>query len=156
MTETDRWAANSDVAPLEQTVGDGESDGMRSKWVTGEIEKEARVWAMFCHLAGLAGLSPILPVIGGIVAPLVIWQLKGGEFPFVAEQGRRAVNFQLSMLLYGTIGTIVCFVSLVGIRLIPVIFCVVGLVDLIFVLIAAVRANRGEHYRYPLTIRFVK
>jgi uncharacterized Tic20 family protein len=156
MAETDKWAGNSRVAPLGQTVGSGESDNVHSKWVTGEIEEEARVWAMFCHLAGLAGLSPILPVIGSTVAPLVIWQLKGDEFPFVAEHGRRAVNFQLSMLLYVTVGAIVCFVGLVGIRLIPVIFCVAGLVDLIFVLIAAVRANRGERYRYPLTIRFLK
>lgn len=156
MTKTDERAGHSGVAPLEQPVGSREGDDIHSKWVTGEIGKDARVWAMFCHLAGLAGLSPILPVIGSAVAPLVIWQLKGDEFPFVAEQGRRAVNFQLSMLLYSTAGAILCFVSLVGIRLIPVIFCVVGLVDLIFVLIAAVRVNRGEHYRYPLTIRFFK
>lgn len=134
----------------------GHSGFNNSGWVTGEIEKDARVWAMVCHLAGLAGLSPILPVIGSAVAPLVIWQLKGEEFPFVAEQGRRAVNFQLSMLLYCSVITILCFVSLVAIRLIPIVFCVAGLVDLILVLIAAVKANRGEHYRYPLTIRFFK
>jgi uncharacterized Tic20 family protein len=156
MTEADEKARHFGVSPLGQRVGSGEGDDMHSNWITGEIEKDARVWAMVCHLAGLAGLSPILPVIGGAVAPLVIWQLKGEQFPFVAEQGRRAVNFQLSMLVYGTVGAIVCFVSLVGIRLIPVIFCVAGLVDLIFVLIAAVKANRGEHYRYPLTIRFFK
>jgi len=142
MTEIDEKAGHSDVT--------------NSSWVTGEIEKDARVWAMVCHLAGLAGLSPLLPIIGSAVAPLVIWQLKGEKFPFVAEQGRRAVNFQLSMLLYCTVAVGICFVTLVGIRLIPVIFCVAGLVDLIFVLIAAVKANQGEHYRYPLTIRFFK
>ncbi|MHC4542112.1 MAG: DUF4870 domain-containing protein [Planctomycetota bacterium] len=75
---------------------------------------------------------------------------------FVAEQGRRAVNFQLSMLLYGAVGAVICLITLVAVPLIPVVFFVVGLVDLIFVLIAAVHVNAGEHYRYPLTIRFFK
>ena len=60
------------------------------------------------------------------------------------------------MLLYVTIGTIICLVSLIGVFLIPVVFCVFGLVDLMLVLIAAVKANRGQHYRYPITIRFFK
>ena len=111
---------------------------------------------MFCHLAGLAGFSPVLPCIGSVVAPFVIWQLKADEFPFVEEQGRRAVNFQLSMLLYAVIGTLVCLISVIGIPLIPAVFFVAGIVDLIFVLVAAARAKRGEHYRCPLTIRFFK
>jgi uncharacterized Tic20 family protein len=147
MEETNESQGNS---------GADKGDNVQTSWVTGEIDKEERKWAMFCHLVGLAGLSPILPVIGCAVAPLVIWQLKADEFPFVDEQGRRAVNFQLSMLLYVTIGTIICLISLVGIFLIPVVLCIFGLVDLIFVLIAAVKANRGQHYRYPLTIRFFK
>jgi hypothetical protein len=124
--------------------------------VTGEVDKQERRWAMFCHLSGLAGLSPLLPVIGSVVAPLVVWQLKADEFPFVDEQGRRAVNFQLSMLLYVTIGTIICIASLVGVFLIPVVFIVFALVNVIFVLTAAVKASRGRHYRYPISIRFFK
>ena len=131
-------------------------DNGRTGWVTGEIDKQERKWAMFCHLAGLVGLSPLLPAVGSVVAPLVIWQLKADEFPFVAEQGRRAVNFQLSMLLYVTIGTIICIASLVGVFLIPVVFIVFALVNVIFVLTAAVKANRGRHYRYPISIRFFK
>jgi uncharacterized Tic20 family protein len=130
--------------------------GGQPAWITGQIGREERKWAMICHLAGLTGLSPLLPAIGGVVAPLVIWQLKADEFPFVAEQGRRAVNFQLSMLLYVTIGIIICFISIVGTFLSPVVFCVFSLIDLIFVLTAAVKANRGQHYRYPFSIRFFK
>ena len=146
----------SGVEPIEQPYGADRGENVRTSWVTGEIDKQERKWAMFCHLAGLAGLSPLLPAIGSAVAPLLIWQLKADEFPFVAEQGRRAVNFQLSMLLYVTIGTVICLVSLIGVFLIPVVFCVFGLIDVIFVLLAAVRANRGRHYRYPFTIRFFK
>ncbi len=163
MTKANGRSNSSRVEPIEQPYGADRGDNVlheesqgQTNWVTGEIDKEERKWAMFCHLAGLAGLSPLLPAIGCAVAPLVIWQLKAEEFPFVAEQGRRAVNFQLSMLLYAAIGIIICFVSLIGVFLIPVVFCVFGLIDLIFVLIAAVKANEGQHYRYPFTIRFFK
>ena len=156
MAKANEGMNGSGVEPIEELYSADRDKNVRTNWVTGEIDKEECKWAMFCHLAGLAGLSPLLPGIGSAVAPLVIWQLKSDEFPFVAEQGRRAVNFQLSMLLYVTIGTIICLVSLVGVFLIPVVFCVFGLIDLIFVLIAAVRANRGRHYRYPITIRFFK
>jgi uncharacterized Tic20 family protein len=150
MAKADEGSDSLNVEPIEQPYGSGTS------WVTGQVDKEERKWAMFCHLAGLAGLSPLLPAIGGVVAPLVIWQLKADEFPFVAEQGKRAVNFQLSMLLYVTIGTIICFASLVGAFLVPVVWCVFGIIDVIFVLIAAVKANGGWHYRYPIAIRFFK
>jgi len=156
MAKADKGANGSGVEPMEQPYGTVKTENVRTSWVTGEVDKQERKWAMFCHLSGLAGLSPLLPGIGSAVAPLIIWQLKADEFPFVAEQGRRAVNFQLSMLLYLTIGTIICLVSLVGAFLVPVVFCAFGLVDAILVLNAAVKANRGRHYRYPLTIRFFK
>jgi uncharacterized Tic20 family protein len=155
MTKTNESAENSSVEPVEQPVGADNGDNVQTSWLTGEISKDARMWAMFCHLAGLAGLSPILPVIGSAVAPLVIWQMKKDEFPFVDEQGKQAVNFQLSMLLYGAIGTVVCLVTCIEVLMLVVLW-VVGLVDLIFVLIGAVRANHGQHYHYPLAIRFFK
>ncbi len=114
-----------------------------------EINKDARMWAMICHLSALAGL--VVPVVGCIVGPLVIWQIKKEEFPFVDEQGKEAVNFQISMLIYGIVAGLLCF-ACVGFVLLPA----VAIFDLIFLLIAAVKANDGYHYRYPLTIRFIK
>ena len=156
MTKANERSNSSSAETVEYPYGANKGDGGQTNWVTGEIDKQQRKWAMFCHLAGLAGLSPLLPVIGSVIAPLVIWQLKEDAFPFVAEQGRRAVNFQLSMLLYVTIGIIICFVSVVGAFLVPVVFCVFSLVNVIFVLVAAVRANRGQHYSYPIAFRFFK
>ena len=121
-----------------------------------EINKNARLWAMWCHLGGLAGLLPIVPALGSIIAPLIIWQIKKEEHPFVNEQGKEAVNFQISMILYALVGSLACLVTCIGIVLIPVVIAVVGVTDLIFLLIAAIKANSGEHYRYPLTIRFIK
>jgi uncharacterized Tic20 family protein len=120
----------------------------------GQLSKDARMWAMFCHLAGLGGF--VVPAIGSIIAPLIIWQVKKDEFPFVDEQGKEAVNFQISMLLYGLVGSVVCLVTCVGAVLMPFVVGIVGIVDLIFFIIAAVKANNGESYRYPLTIRFIK
>ena len=114
-----------------------------------EINKDAQMWAMFCHLGGLAGL--LIPVIGNIVTPLVIWQIKKDDFPFVDEQGKEAVNFQISMSIYAAIAAVL-ILACVGVVLLPTIV----IIDLVFLLIAAVKANNGQHYRYPLTIRFIK
>ena len=126
-------------------------EGVQEAQAVKEVSKDARMWAMFCHLGGLAGLLPIVPAIGSIIAPLIIWQIKKDEFPFVNEQGKEAVNFQISMLIYALIaGALICVG--IGIFLLPV----VGVFDLVFLLIAAVKANNGEHYRYPLSIRFIR
>jgi uncharacterized Tic20 family protein len=116
-----------------------------------EIDKDARMWAMFCHLGGLAMFIPILPVIGNVIAPLIIWQIKKDDYPFVDEQGKEAVNFQISMLIYGLVSGLLIF-ACIGAVLLPA----VVIVDVVFLLIAAVKANDGHHYRYPLTIRFIK
>jgi len=114
-----------------------------------EIGKDARMWAMICHLAGLAGI--VIPIIGNIVAPLVVWQIKKDDYSFVNEQGKEAVNYQISMSIYALI-CLPFFLICVG----PFLLAAVGIVDLVFLLIAAVKANNGYHYRYPLTIRFIK
>ena len=116
-----------------------------------EINKDARMWAMFCHLAGLAGF--VVPVIlSGIIAPLIVWQIKKDDHPFIDEHGKEALNFQISIGIY----------AFVSILLIPL-FCIgaflvaaVGIFNLVFLLIAAIKANNGFHYRYPLCIRFIK
>lgn len=113
-----------------------------------EVDRDACMWAMICHLAGLAGI--VIPVVGNIVAPLIIWQIKK-DWPFVDEQGKEAVNFQISMSIYALI-CIPFFLICIG----PFLLAAVGIVDLVFLLIAAVKANNGYHYRYPLTIRFIK
>ncbi len=116
-----------------------------------EISKDARMWAMFSHLAGLAGLNYFLPLVGSIVGPLILWQLKKDEYPYVNEHGKEAVNFQISIVIY----------TIVACILIP--FCIgafllIGVIvfDVVFILIAAIKANNSEFFRYPLTIRFIK
>jgi uncharacterized Tic20 family protein len=151
MAETDEKQG-----PTGESSGNDEGQSVQQSQTTGEVSKDARMWAMFCHLGGLAGLLPISVAIGSVIAPLILWQIKKEEFPFVNEQGKEAVNFQISILLYSLIGSMVCAITCIGIPLIPFIVGIIGIADIIFLLVAAVKANNGEHYRYPLTIRFIK
>lgn len=117
-----------------------------------EINKDARMWAMFCHLAGLGWLLWwIVPIIGGVIGALIMWQIKKDTHPFVDEHGKEAFNFQTSMLIYWAIAVLLCF-TCIGFFLLPLVM----ILDIVFAIIAAVKANNGHHYRYPLTIRFIK
>ena len=117
-----------------------------------EVSKDARMWAMFCHLAGLCWLLWwIMPLIGGVIGPLVVWQIKKDEYPFVDEQGKEALNFQISMLLYCIAAGVLCFACIGFVLLV-----IVGVADTLFAIIASIKAGNGQHYRYPLTIRFIK
>ena len=116
-----------------------------------ETNKDARMWAMFCHLAGLAGM--VIPGIGCVIGPLVLWLIKKEEFPFVDEQGKEALNFQITMLIYGVVAGLLCFVC-IGLLLAPAL----AIADLVLLIIAAIKANDGYHYRYPkyFIIRLIK
>ena len=118
-----------------------------------EQNSDAHMWAMFCHLAGLLAFTPILPVFGGIVGALVIWLVKKGESPFVDEQGKEAVNFQITMFIYSAVAALLCF-ACIGFVLAPA----VVIADIICIILAAIKTNDGCHFRYPqyLIIRFIK
>jgi uncharacterized Tic20 family protein len=133
----------------EQNAGPDKSEQVQPAEVSAEVSKDARMWAMFCHLGGLAGY--VMPIVGNVVAPLIVWQIKKDASPFVDQQGKEAVNFQISMSLYALICIPLVFIIVGAFLLLAV-----GIVDLVFLLIAAVKANNGQQYRYPLAIRFIK
>jgi len=110
---------------------------------------EARKWGMLCHLSALVGL--LANGIGFLVGPLIVWALKKDTDPFVNVQGKEAVNFQITMLIAAAISALLMLV-VIGFVLIGI----VALLMIIFPIIGAVKANSGESYRYPLTIRFIK
>jgi len=113
------------------------------------IPAEARKWGMITHVVALVGL--LGNGIGFLLGPVIVWMLKREEHPFVDEQGKEAVNFQITMMIAGLISVVLMFVG-IGFILIAV----VGLVATIFPIIAGIKANEGESYRYPLTYRFIK
>ena len=111
-------------------------------------DKDERMWGMFCHLSALAGF--VIP-FGNIIGPLIVYSMKKDEYAFVADQGKESLNFQISVLIYLAVSlvTIVLLIGLMFLVLIP-------LISLILTVLASVRANDGEYYRYPLCIRFIK
>jgi uncharacterized protein len=118
-----------------------------------ETNKDARMWAMFCHLAGLCFLLPIVPGVGAVIGPLIVWVLRKEQSPFVDEQGKEAVNFQITMFIYGIVAAIL-LLACIGIVLLPA----VAIADIVLAIVGGVRANDGYHYRYPkpFIIRFIK
>lgn len=111
-------------------------------------DKDERMWGMFCHFSALSGF--IIP-LGNIIGPLIIYSLKKDQYAFVEDQGKESLNFQISILIYLMISGLAVLI-LVGIFLLMI----VGLAALILTVVAAVRANDGEYYRYPFCIRFIK
>lgn len=109
---------------------------------------QARQMGMFTHLSSLAGL--IIP-FGNILGPLILWQVKKAEFPFVDDQGKEALNFNITMAIAGLVAAALTLI-LIGFLLLPVI----ALGWLIFTVIAAMKANEGVAYRYPFTLRLIK
>jgi uncharacterized protein len=112
-----------------------------------ENSHDERLWAMFCHLSAFAGF--IIP-FGNIIGPLVVWSIKRDRYPLVDDQGKEAINFQISMIIYYLTAFILVFV-LIGIPLLIALF----FFSLIITVVAAIKANEGVRYRYPLGIRFI-
>lgn len=123
------------------------------------VSQQERQWAMFAHLSALAG-GLLTSAVGGwgmFLGPLVIWLMKKDEMPFVADQAKEALNFNITVAAILLILTVLGFATLmIGFILILPIMILIGLAALVFIILAAVKANEGVAYRYPLTIRLIK
>lgn len=98
-----------------------------------------RTWAMLAHLSPIIGL--------GFIGPLIVWLIYKDKSPFVADQAKEALNFNLAVL----IAALICAVTCIGIILLPVI----GIGALIYQIMAGIEANKGVWYRYQYTMRMI-
>ncbi len=112
------------------------------------VSKDERTWGMLAHLSALLGYL-VLP-FGNIIAPLVIWLVKKDESQFVADQAKESLNFQISLLIYAVISGVLIFV-IIGIFLLGALY----ILGIVMTIIGTIKANNGESYRYPLTIRLI-
>jgi uncharacterized Tic20 family protein len=113
-----------------------------------ETNPEAKQWGMFAHLSSLAGF--IIP-FGNFVGPLVVWLMKKDTMPFVDDQGKESMNFQITVLIAAIIaGATICIG--IGFILLPL----VGIAAAIMSILAGIKANEGVAYRYPFTLRLIK
>ena len=110
--------------------------------------QDERMWGMLCHLSSLIGLIGV----PGFIGPLVIWLVKREQYGLVNDQGKEALNFQLTIL----IGILICIPLIFACGIGAILAIVLGIFDLVFTIIAAIKANEGVCYRYPMCIRFIK
>lgn len=118
---------------------------MEENRVLSETEKN---WSMLCHLSAFAGF--FFP-FGGVIGPLICWLTKRDESSWVYENGRASLNFQLSMLLYIVLAIPLCFI-VIGIPIIMIL----ATLKIICIIIASVKAGKGESFKYPLLIPFIQ
>jgi uncharacterized Tic20 family protein len=113
-----------------------------------------RNWAVGAHLgAALAWL--VGSWLLNVLIPLVV-MLVQSDRPFAREQAKEALNFQISLLIYFTVGLIASFMTLgIGLLVFIPVALLGAVVSVILGIVAAITTSRGEHYRYPLTIRLV-
>jgi len=112
------------------------------------LDSDTRTWGMFCHLSAFAGF--IIPFFN-IVGPLIVWLIKKDEMAYVDHHGKEALNFQITIFL-AFIACIVLSFVVIGVFLIPI----VGIFSFVMTIIAGIKANGGEHYKYPICLRLIK
>jgi uncharacterized Tic20 family protein len=99
----------------------------------------------------LAMLAHLLGIVSGFIGALIIWLIKKDQSAFIDEQGKEALNFQITMLIAFVVAGML-MVILIGALLMPLLF----VANLVFCILAAVAVSKGEHYRYPVVIRLLK
>lgn len=135
-------------------------------------DANARNWATVCHLSAFAIFfgAPF----GNILGPLIVYLIKKDEDPFIAFAGREALNFQILIsicwfvLMIAYIATFISAIALtvhgsvakpyppIVLLVVMLFFVILIIFDFVSVVIASVRTNKGELYRYPITVRFVR
>jgi uncharacterized Tic20 family protein len=128
-----------------------------------ENDKDARTWATICHLSALLMLLGV--PIGNILGPLVIWLVKRREYEFVDDQGREALNFQITFILSAIALFLLIFLLIFAAPsryqphvVFPAVLLMMGLIilNIGLVIIAAIKSNDGILYRYPFALRIIK
>jgi len=113
-----------------------------------DVDAQTRQWAMFVHLSLLAGF--IIPLVGW-AAPIVIWQLKKKELPGIEVHGKNVTNWIISALIYGAVSGVLVLIVIGILGLIALSICTI-----VFAIMGGLKANKGEVWKYPLTITFIK
>ncbi len=109
---------------------------------------EQKQMGMFLHLSQL--LNIVLPP-AGIVVPIILWQIKKDEMPALDAHGKMVVNWLISSLIYFVVSLVLIIVLIGILGLIAL-----GIMSVVFPIIGGIKANNGELWEYPLTIKFLK
>lgn len=128
--------------------------------LSSDIPAEERTWAMMAHLSALLGgllTASFGRGWGCFIGPLIIWLIKKDTMPFVDDQAKEALNFNITVAIASLVLLVLSIVTF-GIGLIIAIpmWIVIGIGWLVLTIVAAVKANEGVRYRYPFALRLIK
>ena len=117
-------------------------------------ESDERTWAMLGHLSAL---SAFITGLGCVIGPLIVWLIKRDTMPFAGEQALEALNFNISAIIAAVALGVFTLITLgIGALITIPAFFVLFVGWFVLTIVAAVKANSGERYRYPLTLRLIK
>lgn len=116
---------------------------VKNEQISGMDEK---TYITLMHLSQFAGF--IVPGLG-FIAPIVMWLVKSKESPEIDRHGKNIANFMVSMIIYAIISCILILL-VIGIPML----IAIGIIEIVFIIIAAVKAANGEYWKYPLSIPF--
>ena len=117
------------------------------------LSSDERTWALIGHLSAF---SAFVTGIGCILGPLIVWLIKRDTLPFASEQAKEALNFNITVALaFAALWGLTFITFGIGIVLTGPLMLVLCIAWIVLVIIAAIKANEGVAYRYPLTLRLV-
>lgn len=132
----------------ESLLRKSQSAGERFGRAVNDISSDVNMWGMFIHLSQFCGY--IVP-LAGLIVPIILWQIKKDESEIIDKHGRIVVNWIITEFILGLVFALL-FLILIGIPLL----LALAVVGIVFPIIGAVKANNGEVWPYPLSIRFFR
>jgi uncharacterized Tic20 family protein len=117
-------------------------------------EADERTWALLGHLSAF---SAFITGLGCVIGPLIVWLVKRDTMPFAGEQAKEALNFNITAIIAAVALGVFTLITLgIGALLTVPLALALFVAWFVLTIVAAVKANNGEHYRYPFSIRLVK
>jgi uncharacterized Tic20 family protein len=117
-------------------------------------EADERTWALLGHLSAF---SAFITGLGCVIGPLIVWLVKRDTMPFAGEQAKEALNFNITAIIAAVaLGGFTLITLGIGALLTVPLALALFVAWFVLTIVAAVKANNGEHYRYPFSIRLVK
>ncbi|MBF0483244.1 MAG: DUF4870 domain-containing protein [Candidatus Omnitrophica bacterium] len=111
--------------------------------------RQAQNWVVGIHLSQLAVCVGL--IFGNLIVPFALWLIKRHESPLIDSEGKKVLNFQISMSIYVLLAGLMCFI-LIGFVVVPILV----LTDIICIIIGSVQTSKGIDHKYPLSIEFLK
>lgn len=151
---------NNDNISNDGSSNDSSSNDGAAPAAFGDVSAEERQWAMFAHLSAIVGgilTSGWAGSIGCFIGPLIIWLVKKDTMAFVGDQAKEALNFNITVAIAFFALLCISLLTLgLGLVLAIPLWILIGIAWLVLTIIAAIKANEGNAYRYPFALRLVK